>query len=584
MKYNKIMLAGLVSLAATAFAMPTQEQIKKVEPLVADLMRDDQAALKSGKKTRVEVAESAMALADQADSEAAKMLLIKGAYNLYVRAGEFDKAIEALQSLQTAIPDIPPSNLANIIESSLRTVPRKNGGQLYRLLDETKTRMRYASEMKALEKSVKEKPGDRILRQKLAEHYAYLGDWDMALKNFVATDGKIGEIAKSERDGKGGTKKVADFWWDYPKDCAKGKADEIEKCFHAHAAKLYKAAIASGDIKGLNKVQAERRIEEAKEYGENVFSTTSAKTNDSKNPMHNAEYKFTYKLENGLAIITGSDPKPVGTLVVPVKIDGYSVTRIGCEAFRNCKNLTSVTIPEGVTHIDYAFLECAELESVKLPSSLKSIGYGTFARCTKLTSLEIPEGVTSIGADAFNGCSGLKSVVIPDSMMNIGDRAFIGCQGLTSVAIPAKVASIGEGAFGCCSGLKQINIASGNQAVAWVDGVLYTKDMSVLLACPGTMKSVTISPSVTKIGAFAFDGCNALPSITIPERVKNIAGAAFKSCGNLTSVTMRGERPDAANDIFQYCGKLNAIHVSANAKSWAGMKEWHGIPLVFDAK
>jgi formylglycine-generating enzyme required for sulfatase activity len=47
---------------------------------------------------------------------------------------------------------------------------------------------------------------------------------------------------------------------------------------------------------------------------------------------------------------------------------------------------------------------------------------------------------------------------------------------------------------------------------------------------------------------------------------------------------MRGERPDAPNNIFQGCGKLKSIHVPANAKSWAGMKKWHGIPLVFDGE
>ena len=267
MKCTKIILSGLMALAATANAMPTPEETKKVEPLVADLLRNDQAALKSGKKTRVEVAESAMALAEQADSEAAKMLLTKGAFNLYVRAGEFDKAIETLQSLQEAIPDIPPTNMVKIIESSLRAVPRKNGGQLYRLLGEIKTRIRYTDEVKTLEKSVKKNPADRALWLKLAEHYAYLGDWDLALENFAAVDGKVGEIAKAERDGNGGTKTVADFWWDYPKGYAKGKTEEIEMCFHVHAAKLYEEAIASDDIKGLNKVQAERRIEEAKEYG-----------------------------------------------------------------------------------------------------------------------------------------------------------------------------------------------------------------------------------------------------------------------------------------------------------------------------
>lgn len=273
MKCTKIILSGLVALAATANAMPTQEETKKVEPLVMDLMRADQADLKNGKKTRVEVAESAMALADQAESEAAKFLLMKGAFSLYVRAGEFDKAIETLQNLQTAIPDMPPDNLAKIIETSLRVVPRKNGGQLYRLLGEIKARSRYTDELKTLENSVKKTPADRSLRLKLAEHYAFLGDWNLALENFAAVDGKIGEIAKAERNGEGATKKVADFWWDYPTNHAKDKSDELERCFHAHAAKLYEDAIASDDIKGLNKVQAERRIEEAKEYGGNVIAT-----------------------------------------------------------------------------------------------------------------------------------------------------------------------------------------------------------------------------------------------------------------------------------------------------------------------
>ena len=74
MKCMKIILSWLVAFAATVNAMPTPEETKKVEPLVIDLMRADQAALKSGKKTRVEVAESAMELADKAESEAASSI------------------------------------------------------------------------------------------------------------------------------------------------------------------------------------------------------------------------------------------------------------------------------------------------------------------------------------------------------------------------------------------------------------------------------------------------------------------------------------------------------------------------------
>ena len=70
--------------------------------------------------------------------------------------------------------------------------------------------------------------------------------------------------------------------------------------------------------------------------------------------------------------------------------------------------------------------------------------------------------------------------------------------------------------------------------------------------------------------------------MTMPEGVTNISMLAFQGCNGLTSVTMLGECPTAPNDIWQHCGKLKAIHVPANAKSWAGMKEWQGIPLVFD--
>jgi formylglycine-generating enzyme required for sulfatase activity len=104
-----------------------------------DLLREDENALKSGRKTRVEVAQSAMEHADKAESEAAKLLLMKGAFNLYVRAGEFDKAIETLQAMQAAIPDIPPQNVTHMIETALRGVAKKEDGVRFRkLIDEYK--------------------------------------------------------------------------------------------------------------------------------------------------------------------------------------------------------------------------------------------------------------------------------------------------------------------------------------------------------------------------------------------------------------------------------------------------------------
>ena len=105
----------------------------------------------------------------------------------------------------------------------------------------------------------------------------------------------------------------------------------------------------------------------------------------------------------------------------------------------------------------------------------------------------------------------------------------------------------------------------------------------ILCAYEGYMPSVTIPAGVTCIGD-AFSESKSLKSVTIPSSVKNIRNRAF--CGSfwLASVTMLGERPESPNDVFRACRNLKAIHVPPNAKSWAGMKEWQGIPLVFDAE
>jgi len=95
---------------------------------------------------------------------------------------------------------------------------------------------------------------------------------------------------------------------------------------------------------------------------------------------------------------------------------------------------------------------------------------------------------------------------------------------------------------------------------------------------------LALPPSVKVIGAYAFRGCGGLASVTIPSSVASVADGAFFGCDEVTSVTICGECPKSGKNVFGKCRKLAAIHVPANAKSWAGMREWQGISLVFDAK
>ena len=163
------------------------------------------------------------------------------------------------------------------------------------------------------------------------------------------------------------------------------------------------------------------------------------------------ETHFKYDVEFGRATITEFDPKYQGEVVIPEKLGGYTVTRIGEAAFRECDALTSVTIPDGVTEIGiYAFAECESLAAITIPDSITSIGERAFYKCNSLTSVTIGNGVTAIGDYAFSYCPSLAAITIPSSVTKIGKEAFSFCDALTSIKIPNSITSIGQDAFWGC--------------------------------------------------------------------------------------------------------------------------------------
>lgn len=133
-----VICAGMVGVAFEGFAMPTEEAAARAEPVVQKLLESEQDALASGKKTRTQVADAAMKLAETSDSEAAKMLLMKGAVALYVRDGNLEKAVGTMNALEAAISDMPPQCITNIIEWALLGMPKKSGARFYQLLDESR--------------------------------------------------------------------------------------------------------------------------------------------------------------------------------------------------------------------------------------------------------------------------------------------------------------------------------------------------------------------------------------------------------------------------------------------------------------
>ncbi len=129
---------------------------------------------------------------------------------------------------------------------------------------------------------------------------------------------------------------------------------------------------------------------------------------------------FTYHVNDGEVTIHSYPRDASGPVDIPAEIDGHPVTRIRAWAFSGCSELTSVTIPEGVTSIgECAFCGCTGLHSVSLAESVTSIGRHAFSQCSGLPSISIPSGVTHIGWKAFEGCSGATSLMIAEGVTGI---------------------------------------------------------------------------------------------------------------------------------------------------------------------
>ena len=161
-----------------------------------------------------------------------------------------------------------------------------------------------------------------------------------------------------------------------------------------------------------------------------------------------------------------------GDIVIPSSIcskDGatYLVTGLDDKAFVDCGELTSVTIPEGVTSIrNSAFFDCKALKSVTISKSVTSIGYDPFLNCINLTSIKVAYGNPKY--DSRDNCNaiietatntlafGCKNTTIPNSVTSLGEAAFESCRGLTSITIPESVISIGEYALADCGNLRDV--------------------------------------------------------------------------------------------------------------------------------
>ena len=174
--------------------------------------------------------------------------------------------------------------------------------------------------------------------------------------------------------------------------------------------------------------------------------------------------------------------------------------------FRDCPNLTKITIGEGLKYIGYSAFSNSPVKEANLPSTLRDIssyaflGYSSY--CPFINDIQPENHIRYIGKVAYQCVDrDLEEYTIKDGTVTLADELFESSQG-NAFHIPASVEQIGNRAFA------------------------YTQ-----------IKTLPEMPGLKRIGDEAFYQCKNLKKVTIPETVEYIGGGAFYGCSNIWSLT-----------------------------------------------
>ncbi len=308
---------------------------------------------------------------------------------------------------------------------------------------------------------------------------------------------------------------------------------------------------------------------------------------------------------NGEAEVTHSDSYSnlSGDLTIPSSItvgnSQYTVTSIGEEAFRDCVNLTSVSLPATLKTIKDGAFECTNEQGhisslTMLQGNLESIGERAFSN-NRIKHLTLPPGLKTVGDYAFLA-NVLYDVSIPSSIESIGRAALLGpctstilCNLTTpidissypfksmdseyiNIFVPSESVEAYKDAyiwgnynikgdhvvFATRSGIRYLHYIDDNYAEVARD------DYSGNITIPDNlivnrMDGQYIYP-VTGIGDNAFAGCYELTSITLPSGLERIGRHAFEFSG-LTSIAIGPQVNEIGVAPFYACSNLESIEV-----------------------
>ena len=227
------------------------------------------------------------------------------------------------------------------------------------------------------------------------------------------------------------------------------------------------------------------------------------------------------------------------------------------------KTLTGVVeIQAGTeTIIESAFKDNTNIISVKIPSSVKTIGKRAFYGCTKLESVVFEENsvLTTIDERMFYGCSTLNSINLSAclNLSSIGTLAFSKIGNVENFELPKALSTLGNRAF-AKSNIENFSIDAQNADFSVVDGVLFDKETTKLIMYPVLKEGslYEIPNTVTLVQDYAFEGVKSLTTVYITSEVvfgNGIATNVFSGSANTISVYSENRNVEIDEvDVYLY--------------------------------
>lgn len=210
-----------------------------------------------------------------------------------------------------------------------------------------------------------------------------------------------------------------------------------------------------------------------------------------------------------------------------------------------------------------AFIECANIEKIVVPSSVTKIGGGSFAYCTSLKTLDLGAGVKTIGADLYTGLSNLKTVIsrnpTPPTIENWGTVRTNATLYVPEGSIKAYEQALIWSYFTSVQAINDSGDDNPDIKECLSNIQILTVGNLIEEITPGFFKEnteltkVTLGSGLKIIGDEAFSGCTALTEVILPPSVETIGASAFADNNKLTSIIMGHKVSSIGEKAFDLC-------------------------------